>query len=147
MFFSYLYIFSDKSPSGNTFQTTQVHWYKRVSYYGIPCRWGEITCYDSCPNCDPSNSCDWTSCHDDIAFTRYRGFHKNDSKPVFLFQYMNVHASYRLNNSTSRVAVSWNFYCVKIYFLKFILKWQCSGKTFFHQQLRTCSPEHKNIFH
>jgi len=42
---------------------------------GPPCdtdreRWGEITCYDSCPNCDPSNSCDWTSCHDDIAFTR-----------------------------------------------------------------------------
>jgi len=42
---------------------------------GPPCdtdraRWGEITCYESCPSCDSSNSCDWTSCHDDIAFTR-----------------------------------------------------------------------------
>ena len=34
-------------------------------------RWGKIPCYDSCPNCDPANSCDWTSCHDDVAFTRY----------------------------------------------------------------------------
>jgi len=42
---------------------------------GPPCdpdrtRWGEITCYDSCPLCDPLNSCDWSSCYDDIAFTR-----------------------------------------------------------------------------
>jgi len=42
---------------------------------GLPCdtnrtRYGEIRCYDSCPNCDASNSCDWTSCHDDVAFLR-----------------------------------------------------------------------------
>ena len=34
------------------------------------CRWGKIDCYDSCPHCDPMASCDWTSCHDDITYTR-----------------------------------------------------------------------------
>jgi len=33
-------------------------------------KYGETPCYSSCPNCDPTNSCDWTSCHDDVAFTR-----------------------------------------------------------------------------
>ena len=42
---------------------------------GPPCdldrsRWGKIDCYSSCPNCDPLNSCDWTSCYDDITFVR-----------------------------------------------------------------------------
>jgi len=42
---------------------------------GPPCdidreRWGSISCYSSCPLCDSMTSCDWTSCHDDIAFTR-----------------------------------------------------------------------------
>jgi len=42
---------------------------------GPPCdtnrtKYGEISCYTSCPNCDASQSCDWTSCHDDVAFTR-----------------------------------------------------------------------------
>merc|ERR1712002_59296 len=29
----------------------------------------EPTCYSSCGSCDVENSCDWTSCHDDVAFT------------------------------------------------------------------------------
>jgi len=42
---------------------------------GPPCdtdrfSWGEYDCYDSCPSCDRTNSCDWTSCHDDIIYTR-----------------------------------------------------------------------------
>eukprot|EP00092_Neocalanus_flemingeri_P106267 GFUD01136336.1.p1 GENE.GFUD01136336.1~~GFUD01136336.1.p1 ORF type:complete len:267 (-),score=51.33 GFUD01136336.1:126-926(-) len=42
---------------------------------GPPCdldraKWGEIPCYDSCPLCDPLNSCDWTSCHDDVVYTK-----------------------------------------------------------------------------
>jgi len=28
-------------------------------------------CYPSCPNCDPKNSCDWTSCADDIGYIHY----------------------------------------------------------------------------
>ena len=41
---------------------------------GPPCAlprgdWGEIHCYDSCPSCDSQNSCDFSSCYDDIAFT------------------------------------------------------------------------------
>ena len=31
--------------------------------------WGEITCYDSCGACDAMNSCDWTTCYDDVVFT------------------------------------------------------------------------------
>jgi poly(3-hydroxybutyrate) depolymerase len=30
----------------------------------------EIHCYDTCLQCDPVNSCDWTACYDDEAFTR-----------------------------------------------------------------------------
>lgn len=42
---------------------------------GPPCdtdraKWGAIDCYDSCSLCDPMNSCDWTSCHDDIVYTK-----------------------------------------------------------------------------
>jgi len=42
---------------------------------GPPCdtnraKWGETACYDSCPFCDPMNSCDWSSCHDDIVYTK-----------------------------------------------------------------------------
>ena len=29
-----------------------------------------MKCYDSCPHCDADSSCDWTSCHDDLAYTR-----------------------------------------------------------------------------
>ena len=27
-------------------------------------------CYESCGQCDPINSCDWTACYDDIVFVR-----------------------------------------------------------------------------
>jgi hypothetical protein len=27
-------------------------------------------CYSSCPSCNSKTSCDWTSCYDDILFTR-----------------------------------------------------------------------------
>jgi len=42
---------------------------------GPPCdtdrsKWGAIECYDSCPLCDGMNSCDWTSCHDDVLYTK-----------------------------------------------------------------------------
>ena len=30
---------------------------------------GIVHCYDSCGSCDPHNSCDWTSCYDDILYT------------------------------------------------------------------------------
>ena len=40
-----------------------------MSKYNID-RYGEIECYDSCPHCDSSKSCDWTTCFDDVAFTR-----------------------------------------------------------------------------
>ena len=30
---------------------------------------GDTHCYDSCGACDPQNSCDWTSCYDDILYT------------------------------------------------------------------------------
>jgi len=30
---------------------------------------GKTHCYDSCGSCDPHNSCDWTSCYDDILYT------------------------------------------------------------------------------
>jgi len=33
-------------------------------------KWGEVSCYSSCSTCDPWNSCDWTSCYDDLVFTR-----------------------------------------------------------------------------
>ena len=32
--------------------------------------YGEIVCCDSCPECDPDNSCDFASCYDDVYFTR-----------------------------------------------------------------------------
>lgn len=32
-------------------------------------QWGETPCYSSCTSCDPTNSCDWTTCYDDVAFT------------------------------------------------------------------------------
>lgn len=40
---------------------------------GVTCdtnreQWGQIECYDSCPLCSPTDSCDWTSCYDDIGF-------------------------------------------------------------------------------
>ena len=30
----------------------------------------EIHCYESCGQCDPVDSCDWTACYDDIVFVR-----------------------------------------------------------------------------
>ena len=33
-------------------------------------KWPKMKCYDSCPHCDADSSCDWTSCHDDLAYTR-----------------------------------------------------------------------------
>ena len=41
---------------------------------GAPCDpslYGRIDCYDSCPLCSPHHSCDFSSCYDDIFFTRY----------------------------------------------------------------------------
>ena len=43
---------------------------------GPPCdpnrkKWGEIECYPSCPNCNPQNSCDWSSCADDVGFIEF----------------------------------------------------------------------------
>jgi len=32
-------------------------------------KWGDIQCYDSCPMCDGTNACDWTSCYNDIVYT------------------------------------------------------------------------------
>ena len=32
---------------------------------------GDTFCYPSCPLCDPLNSCDWSSCADDIGFVKY----------------------------------------------------------------------------
>ena len=42
---------------------------------GPPCNqtrsaWGDIECYDSCPACNSQNSCDWTTCTDDINYFR-----------------------------------------------------------------------------
>lgn len=37
--------------------------------------WEKMPCFDACPNCDPYNSCYWTSCHDDIAFARTLIYH------------------------------------------------------------------------
>ena len=39
---------------------------------GSPCDTNLInaTCYTSCSSCTPGPSCDWTSCHDDVAFTQ-----------------------------------------------------------------------------
>ena len=31
--------------------------------------WEGTVCYNSCPSCDPTNSCEWTSCYDDVAYT------------------------------------------------------------------------------
>ena len=31
--------------------------------------WEGTVCYNSCPACDPTNSCEWTSCYDDVAYT------------------------------------------------------------------------------
>lgn len=43
---------------------------------GHPCDidrepWKKFECYDSCPLCNEMNTCDWTSCHDDIGFIDY----------------------------------------------------------------------------
>ena len=43
--------------------------------YGPPCvvprpAGHELTCYDTCPQCDPVNTCDWSACLDDILFVR-----------------------------------------------------------------------------
>ena len=27
-----------------------------------------VSCHPSCPNCDPYESCDWTTCTDDVKF-------------------------------------------------------------------------------
>lgn len=40
---------------------------------GNPCdidrsNWKKFECYKSCPLCNEMNTCDWTSCHDDIGF-------------------------------------------------------------------------------
>ena len=49
------------------------HWF---SFIGPPCdtnreNWGNIECYYSCPLCNPENSCDWTSCYDDLGFLEH----------------------------------------------------------------------------
>ena len=49
------------------------HWF---SFLGPPCdtnreNWGNIECYYSCPLCNPENSCDWTSCYDDLGFLEH----------------------------------------------------------------------------
>ena len=31
--------------------------------------WEGTVCYNSCPSCNPSDSCEWTSCYDDVAYT------------------------------------------------------------------------------
>jgi len=31
--------------------------------------WEGTVCYNSCPSCNTSNSCEWTSCYDDVAYT------------------------------------------------------------------------------
>ena len=33
--------------------------------------WGYNECFDSCPLCDQRNSCDWTTCYDDIGFLEF----------------------------------------------------------------------------
>ena len=34
-------------------------------------RWGEFECHYSCPLCDSSYSCDWSSCYDDLGFMEF----------------------------------------------------------------------------
>ena len=34
----------------------------------LPSRSKPVHCHESCPNCDPNNSCDWTTCTDDVKF-------------------------------------------------------------------------------
>ena len=43
--------------------------------FGPPCvvprpEGHELPCYDTCPQCDPVNTCDWSACLDDVVFVR-----------------------------------------------------------------------------
>ena len=38
-----------------------------------------VQCYDSCPDCDAANSCDFTACLDDLAFVRALVDHVRDN--------------------------------------------------------------------
>ena len=47
--------------------------------FGPPCvvprpEGHELPCYDTCPQCDPVNTCDWSACLDDVVFVRDRPF-------------------------------------------------------------------------
>ena len=51
---------------------------------GPPCevprpRGFEVPCYDTCPDCDPVNSCDWSACLDDELFVRALVDYVNDN--------------------------------------------------------------------
>ena len=49
---------------------------KNLKFIGAPCDldrnyWGEFECHYSCPLCNPAQSCDWSSCYDDLGFLEF----------------------------------------------------------------------------
>ena len=71
-------------------------------------------CYESCGSCDVVNSCDWTSCYDDIAFVRamidyVEDNYCLDAKSIHLTGYSNggmfsYYAASRLNDIVASIA-------------------------------------------
>ena len=61
----------DGMPGGGSWNCTSTN-----GPLGPPCDTdraarGGTKCYPSCPNCDALNSCDWTSCADDVGFIHF----------------------------------------------------------------------------